>query len=145
MHAPRQIPVPLRQDLRKELDRMVSLNVIKPTKGATEWVNSMVCVRKPNGQNMHGPKRQYQFPKREEILSEMAGAQWFTKLDVSHGFWQLQIDIASTDLCTFNTPFGRYSYQRLPIGISSAPEIFHCEMENVFEGLEGSGFILMMS
>lgn len=49
VHAPRRIPVPLRQDLCKELDRVVSLNVIQPTKGATEWVNSMVCVKKPNG------------------------------------------------------------------------------------------------
>jgi len=147
VHAPRRIPVPLRQDLRKELDRMVALNVIQPTKGATEWVNSMVCVRKPNGAlricmdpkdlNENILREQYQIPKREEILSEMAGAKWFTKLDASHGFWQLQIDSTSADLCTFNTPFGRYSYQRLPFGISSAPEIFHCAMENVFEGLEG--------
>lgn len=49
VHVLRRIPVPLRKDHRKELDRMVSLNVIQPTKGATEWVNSMVCVRKPNG------------------------------------------------------------------------------------------------
>ena len=76
----------------------------------TEWVNSMVCVRKPNGAlricmdpkdlNENILREQYQIPKREEILSEMPGAQWFIKLDASHGFWQLQID-------TFNTPFGR--------------------------------------
>jgi hypothetical protein len=84
---------------------------------------------------MHGPKRQYQFPKREEILSEMAGAQWFTKLDASHGFWQYRPMHLQHAL----------SYQRLPFGISSAPDIFLCEMENVFEGLEESGFILMMS
>lgn len=48
----------------------------------------------------------YQIPTWEEILSEMAGAQWFAKLDASHGFWQLQLDEKSAELSTFNTPFG---------------------------------------
>lgn len=54
-----------------------------------------------------------------------------------YGFWQLKIDEESAKLCTFNTPFGRYSYQRLPFGISSAPEIFHRAMEQIIEGLDG--------
>lgn len=43
----------------------------------------------------------------------------------------------STKYCTFNTPFGRYCYLRLPFGIKSAPEIFHRAMEQIIEGLEG--------
>jgi hypothetical protein len=34
------------------------------------------------------------------------------------------LDKASSRLCTFNTPFGHYSNQQLPFGISSAPEVF---------------------
>uniref|UniRef100_A0A3Q1EK56 Gypsy retrotransposon integrase-like protein 1 n=1 Tax=Acanthochromis polyacanthus TaxID=80966 RepID=A0A3Q1EK56_9TELE len=67
----------------------------------------------------------------------MTGAKYFSKMDASNGFWQLRLDEESTRLCTFNTPYGRYSYQRLPFGISSAPEIFHRAMEQVIEGLEG--------
>ena len=40
------------------------------------------------------------------------------------GFWHVKLSEASSRLCTFNTPFGRYSYTRLPFGISSAPEVF---------------------
>ena len=44
---------------------------------------------------------------------------------------------ASAMLCTFNTPFGRYCYERLPFGICSAPEYFHRTIEQLFEGLDG--------
>jgi len=58
-------------------------------------------------------------------MSQFAGATVFSMLDSSQGFWQLKFDEPSSYLCTFNTPFGRYQYRRLPFGISSAPEVYH--------------------
>lgn len=61
----------------------------------------------------------------------------FSKLDASSRFWQLQLDDESSRLCTFNSPFGRFRFKRLPFGISSAPEIFHRTIHNLFEHTEG--------
>lgn len=44
IHAPRRVPVALRDRLKAELDRMVNLGVIKRVEEPTDWVNSMVCV-----------------------------------------------------------------------------------------------------
>ena len=41
-------------------------------------------------------------------------------------------------LTTFNTPFGRYRWKRMPFGISSAPEVFQCRMHEVTERLKGA-------
>lgn len=148
IHAPRRVPAPLRDSLKKELDRMVGLGVIQPIEEPTDWVNSITCVKKPNGElrvcldpkdlNENIKREHYQIPTREEIMSEMAGAKFFSKLDASHGFWQLKLDPESSKYCTFNTPFGRYCFLRLPFGIKSAPEIFHRAMETIIEGLEGT-------
>lgn len=59
------------------------------------------------------------------------------RLDASSGFWQLKLDDVSSRLCTFNTPFGRYRFLRLPFGINSAPEVFHRTVKQLFEGIEG--------
>lgn len=91
----------------------------------------------PKDLNDNIKREHYQIPAREEIISEMAGARYFTKLDASQGFWQLRLEENSTKYCTFNTPYGRYCYLRLPFGIKSAPEIFHRAMEQIIEGLEG--------
>ncbi|XP_039890321.1 uncharacterized protein K02A2.6-like [Simochromis diagramma] len=147
VHAARRVPVPLKDKLKKELDRMTALRVIRKVEEPTDWVNSMVCVKKKSGDlricmdpkdlNENIKREHYQIPKREEITCEMAGARYFTKLDASQGFWQLKLDESSTKYCTFNTPFGRYCFLRLPFGIISASEIFHRAMEHIIEGLEG--------
>ena len=67
----------------------------------------------------------------------MCNAKYFSKLDASQAFWQIKLDEESCKLTTFNTPFGRYCFTRLPYGINSATEIFHKAMERLFEGLEG--------
>lgn len=147
VHAPRRVPAPLRDALKKELDRMTNLGVIKKVQEPTDWVNSMVVTKKKNGElrtcmdpkdlNENIKREYYQIPTREEIISEMAGACYFTKLDASQGFWQLRLEEDSTKYCTFNTPYGRYCFLRLPFGIKSAPEIFHRAMEQIIEGVEG--------
>ena len=40
-------------------------------------------------------------------------------------------------MTTFITPFGRFCFNRLPFGISSAPEIFQRTMTGILQGLEG--------
>lgn len=147
VHAPRRVPTPLRDKLKKELDRMVSMGVIKKVEAPTEWVNSMVVVKKPNGDlrvcmdpkdlNVNIKREHYQLPTRDEIISEMTNAKFFSKLDASQGFWQIKLHENSTKYCTFNTPFGRYCFLRLPFGISSAPEVFHRTMEQIIEGIDG--------
>lgn len=79
----------------------------------------------PKDLNNSIKREHYQIPTRDEITSEMAGAKYFSKLDASQGFWQLKLHEDSTKYCTFNTPYGRYCFQRMPFGICSAPEVFH--------------------
>ena len=127
------------------------MGVIERVEELTDWVNSITCVKKNNtgalrvrlysiDLNENIRREHYLIPKREEILSEMAGAKLapFSKLDASHGFWQLRLDPESSKYTTFNTPFGRYCFLRLPFGIKSAPEIFHRAMASIIEGLEGT-------
>ena len=53
----------------------------------------------------------------------MGGSNLFTVLDQKNSYWQVKLDIASSFLTTFNTPFGRYRFVRMTFGISSASEI----------------------
>ena len=62
-------------------------------------------------------------PTTEEILAQMTDAKFFTKLDASNAFWQVKLDEKSSKLLTFNTPFGRYKYLRMPYGMHLASEI----------------------
>ena len=61
----------------------------------------------------------------------------FSKIDANSGFWQIPLDKQSALLTTFITPFGRYHFNRLPFGITSAPEHFQRRMSEVLSDLEG--------
>ena len=147
IHASRRVAATLREPLKKELSRMEKLGVIHKVDHPTEWVNSMVITEKPNGDlricldpkdlNRNILREHYPLPKKEEIFAEMCGAKWFSKLDASQAFWQIKLCDKSKDYTTFNTPFGRWAYDRLPYGVCSAPEMFHKVMEQMMENING--------
>lgn len=61
----------------------------------------------------------------------------FSLLDAASGFWQIPPDAESAKLTTFITPFGRYYFNRLPFGITNAPEIFQCKMTELLMDHKG--------
>ena len=68
------------------------------------------------------------------MLARLSGAVVFSKLDA---FWQIPLVPESCPLTTFITPYGRFCFNKLPFGISSAPELFQKRMSKILEGLEG--------
>ena len=73
----------------------------------------------------------------EEVVADMPSAKYFSVLDASSGYWQIIVSDESFKLLTFNLPFGRYRFQRLPFGLSSASEVFQRHMSEKFDELEG--------
>lgn len=146
VHPPRKVPVAIRPRVLQELQRMEELGVIEKQPEPTNWVNSMVTVIKPHklricidprDLNRAIRREHHPLPTVEEVVSRLPNARIFSILDASSGFWQIELDDSSSTLCTFNTPFGRYRFKRLPFGISSAPEVFQKVMTELLEGLEG--------
>ena len=73
----------------------------------------------------------------DESLAKLGRSTIFSKLDAKSGFWQIPLDAESTLLTTFIAPSGRYCFNRLPFGISSAPEIFQRSMSQILVDLNG--------
>mgnify|MGYP000488501475 CR=1 FL=1 len=71
-------------------------------------------------------------PTVDELRHDVNGAKIFSKLDLNHGFHQLELDKISRDITTMSTHVGLFRYCILNFGTNSAPEIFHEELrENV--------------
>ena len=129
------LPLAQEEEVKAELQRMVEEGILTTVSEATEWSSPMLCRKKANGKIRvcMDPLRLNQFllraiyPKLESetIFPKLLGATRFSKLDMTQGFWHIQLDEPTSYLCTFSTPYGRYRYLRMPFGISPAPEIFH--------------------
>ena len=91
----------------------------------------------PRNLNKAVKREHFTLPTREDLMGEFAGAKYFTKLDASSGYWHIRLDEQSSKLTTFNTPYGRFRFLRLPFGLKSAGEVFHKKVAMVFENIEG--------
>ena len=72
----------------------------------------------------------------DEVLAQLSGATTFSKLDANSGFWQIPLADQSRSLTTFITPYGRFQFNKLPFGITCAPELFHRRMSQILSRLE---------
>jgi hypothetical protein len=52
------------------------------------------------------------------------------------GYYHIPLDKATQDLCTTVLPWGLYSYQKLPMGVSAAPNIFQGIMTKLLGNLD---------
>lgn len=145
--APRRVPLPLYEKVREELRKMEMMGVISKVEEATEWCAPIVVATKKSGAirlcgdftelNRFIIRERLVLPSTEEIFAKISNAQCFSKLDARMGFWQIPLSEDSKHLTTFITPFGRYCYNRMPFGISSAPEHYQRRVAQILEGLPG--------
>ena len=147
IYAPRKIPHPLKSKVKDEVERMVREDVISPVTEPTEWCSGIVVVPKSNGKirlcvdltnlNKAVQREVHPMASVDESLAKLAGSKIFTKLDAKSGFWQIPLSEESRKLTTFITPFGRYCFNRLPFGISSASEVFQRTVSTILADQEG--------
>ena len=152
IHAPRPVRVAIREQLKHELDHLERCKIIIKETEPTQWVNSMVCVRKKNGRvricidptdlNKAILREHYPMNSIDDVATRLHGSKYFTTLDANMGYYQIKLTEESSRLTTFNTPFGRYRYLRMPMGAKCSSEVFQREMETHFGCMEGSEVIV---
>lgn len=71
----------------------------------------------------------YGMPLPEELFRQMAGARFFTKLDMRSGFFQVELDLPSQLQTVFHWRGKCYAFKRLPFGHVNATAIFQRRME----------------
>ena len=102
----RKIPFARREKFDGVLDELEESGVIKPVEGPTDWISNVVLTPKADPTqirmnidmttaNTAIKRTRHVIPTVEELRYELNGARYFTKLDMKHGYMQMELNPAS--------------------------------------------------
>ena len=139
---PKKLPLAEREEAER-MSEMQKQGVIEPSVSA--WSSPVALVKKKDGStqscvdyrrlNNLTQKDSYPLPRIDDTVESLAGAQWFSTLDLKSGYWLVQLSNDTRSKTAFTTGTGLWQFKIMPFGLGNAPATFEHLMEQVLAGL----------
>ena len=140
---PYPVPYALKQEIKKEIDNMLRLDIIEPC--TSSYASPVVIVKKSDGSNrfccdFRKLNKVTVFDAEpmgnpDELFAKMAKSRYFTKLDLAKGYWQIKVKKPCQHFTAFITSEGLFSFKKMPFGLVNAGATFCRVMRVLLRGM----------
>ena len=142
-HKLRRTPYGFEHEEEEHLEKLERAEEIQ--KSNSEWASAPVFVRRRDGNvrycidfrdlNSRTIKDSFPLQNMNECLTLLAGSWYFSTLDLTSGFYQIELTEDSRKKTAFITKYGLYEHTRMPMGLCNATATFQRAMQLVLKGL----------
>ena len=138
----------MRESLRKDIADMIKMGVIRES--SSPYASPVVEVKKKDNTNrVYVDYRKLNkltvfdpepMPTAEHLFQKLSGDKFFSKIDLSKGYWQIAIPEEDIPKTAFVTPDGSYEFLKMPFGMINSAATLKRAMKKLIEDLDDVDF-----
>ena len=140
---PYPLPYAMRENLKREIQDMLSLGIIRESN--SPFASPIVIVKKKDGSNRicvdyrKLNKLTVADPEpmvtAEDLFQRLGKSKYYSKIDLSKGYWQIPVAEEDIEKTAFITPDGTYDFLRMPFGMKNSEATLVRGMRKILAGM----------